>query len=137
MKALNKLISHLKAKKSPVSRPSSDDEQSSHSSYHPNPKKRSNENVKMEDREQAVQYCQNKDGKKRYGLATVRRRFRFVWSERQLYRWKRQIERQDAPLQLTKKTVYVRLYAEFTEARQNKCSVNDSDLRDWAINIAN
>jgi hypothetical protein len=33
----------------PVSRPSS--EQSSHSSYHPNRRKRSNDNVKMEDRE--------------------------------------------------------------------------------------
>jgi hypothetical protein len=60
----------------PVSRPSS--EQSSHSSYHPSPKKRSNENVKMEDREQAVQYWLNKDGKKRYGLATVQKLFRFV-----------------------------------------------------------
>jgi hypothetical protein len=121
----------------PVSRPSSDDEQSQHSSYHPSPKKRSNENFKMEDREQAVQYWLNKDGKKRYGLATERRRFRFVASERQLYRWKRQIERQEAPLPLTKKTVYDRLYAEFTEARKNKCSVDDSYLRDWAINIAN
>jgi hypothetical protein len=59
----------------PVSRPSS--EQSSHSSYHPSPKKRSKDNDKMEDREQAVQYWQNKDGKKCYGLATVRKRFRF------------------------------------------------------------
>jgi hypothetical protein len=59
-----------------VRRPSS--EQSSHSSYHPSPKKRSKENVKMEDREQAIQYWQNKDGKKHYGLATLRRRFRFV-----------------------------------------------------------
>jgi hypothetical protein len=91
----------------------------------------------MEDREQAVQYWLNKYGKKRCGLATVRIRFRFVRSVRQLYRWKRQIERQDAPLPLTKKTVYDRLYAEFTEARKNKSSVNDSDLRDWAINIAN
>jgi hypothetical protein len=47
----------------PVSRPSS--EQSSHSSYHRSPKKRFNENVKMEDRQQAVQYWGNKDGKKR------------------------------------------------------------------------
>jgi hypothetical protein len=113
-----------------VSRPSSNDEQSSHSSYHPSPKKRSNENVKMEDREQAVQYWLNKDGKKRYGLATVRKRFRFVASERQMYRWKRQTERQGAPLPLTKKTVYDRLYAEFTEARKNKCSFIDSDLHD-------
>jgi hypothetical protein len=75
----------------PVSRPSS--EQSSHSSYHQSPKKRSNDNIKMEDREQAVQYWLNKDGKTRYGLATVRRRFRFATSERQLYHWKREIER--------------------------------------------
>jgi hypothetical protein len=54
----------------------------------------------------------------------------------QLYRWKRQIERQEAPLPLTEKTVYDRLYAEFIETRQNKCSVNESDLRYWAINIA-
>jgi hypothetical protein len=60
----------------PVSQPTS--EHSSHSSYHPNPKKRSEENVKMEDREQAIQYWLNKDGKKHYGLATVRKRFRFV-----------------------------------------------------------
>jgi hypothetical protein len=80
----------------PVSRPLSDVEQSTHSSYYRSPKKRSNENVKMEDREQAVQYWLNKDGKTRYGLATVRRRFRFVTSERQLYHWKRQIERQEA-----------------------------------------
>jgi hypothetical protein len=60
----------------PVSRPSSG--QSSHSSYHPSPKKRSNENVKMEDREQAVQFWPNEDGKKRYGLATLRKLFRFV-----------------------------------------------------------
>jgi hypothetical protein len=59
-----------------VSWPSS--EQSSHSSYHPSPKKRSKDSVKMEDREQAVQYWLNKDGKKRYGLATVRKRFRFA-----------------------------------------------------------
>jgi hypothetical protein len=91
----------------------------------------------MEDREQAVQHWPNKDGKKRYGLATVRRRFRFFTSERQLYRWKVQIERQEAPLPLTKKTVCDRLYAEFIEARKNKCSVNDSDLPDWAVNIAN
>jgi hypothetical protein len=105
----------------PVSRPSS--EQSSRSSYHPSPKKRSNENVKMEDREQAIRYWLNKDGKKRYGLATVQKRFRFVTSERQLYRWKRQIERQEAPLPMTKKTAYDRLYAEFIEARQNKPSL--------------
>jgi hypothetical protein len=91
----------------------------------------------MEDREQAVQYWLNNGGKKRYGLVTVRRGFLFVTSERQLFRWKRQIERQEAPLTLTKKTVYDRLYVEFTEARQNECSVNDSDFRDWAINIAN
>jgi hypothetical protein len=68
----------------------------------------------------------------------VRKRFRFVSSERQLYRWKRQIERQEASLPLTKKTVYEydRQYAELIEAKQNKCSFNDSDLRDWAINIA-
>jgi hypothetical protein len=68
----------------PVSRLSSDDRQSSHSSYHRSRKKSSNENVKMEDREQAIRYWLNKDGKKRYGLATVRKRFRFVTSEHQL-----------------------------------------------------
>jgi hypothetical protein len=60
----------------PVTWPSS--EQSSHSSHNPSPKNRSNKNVKMEGREQVVQYCLNKDGKKRYGLVTVRKRFRFV-----------------------------------------------------------
>jgi hypothetical protein len=44
-------------------------------------------------------------------------------SERQLYRWKRQIERQEAPLPLAKKTVHGRLYAEFIEARQNNPSL--------------
>jgi hypothetical protein len=53
-------------------------EQSSHSSYQLNPKKRSKENVKMDDRKQAIQYWLNKDGKKRYDFATVRERFRFV-----------------------------------------------------------
>jgi hypothetical protein len=74
MKVLITLISQ--EEDMPVSRPSS--EQSSHSSYHPSPKKRSNENVKMEDREQAIRYWLNKDGKKRYGLATVRKRICFV-----------------------------------------------------------
>jgi hypothetical protein len=43
----------------------------------------------------------------------------FALFERQLYRWKRQTDRQEVPLPLTKKTVYDRLYAEFIEARQN------------------
>jgi hypothetical protein len=55
-----------------VSWSSSDDEQSSsHSSYHPRPKKRFNKNVKMEGKEQALQYWLNKDGKKCYSFATV------------------------------------------------------------------
>jgi hypothetical protein len=85
----------------PVSRSSSDDEHLSDSSYHPDPKERCKYNVKVENRQQAVQYWLNKGGKKRYSLATVRRRFRFVSSERQLYRWKSQMERQKSPLTLT------------------------------------
>jgi hypothetical protein len=48
----------------------------------------------------------------------------FALSERQLYRWKRQ----EAPLPLTKKTVYDRLYAEFTEVRQNKPSLRTKGI---------
>jgi hypothetical protein len=43
-----------------VSRSSNDDVQSPHSSYHPRSKKRANENVKMENREQATQHCLTK-----------------------------------------------------------------------------
>jgi hypothetical protein len=89
----------------PVSRSSSNDEQSSHSSCHPGPKKRFNESVKMEDREEAIQYWLNKDGKKRHGLATVYKRFHLVTFECQLYHCKYQMEWQEAPHPLTKKMV--------------------------------
>lgn len=46
------------------------------------------------------------------------------------------MERRKAPIPLIKKTIHDRLYAEFIEARQNKCNIKDSDFRDWAINIA-
>jgi hypothetical protein len=101
----------------PVSRPSSDDEQSSHSSYHPSPKKRSKENVKMEDRQQAVQYWLTKVA--RSVTAWLLCENDFALPERQLYR----LKRQEAPLPLTKKTIHNRLYAEFTDARQNKPSL--------------
>jgi hypothetical protein len=39
----------------------------------PQPKKMSNEGVKMDDREQAVQYSLNKDGKKHYNSGIVLR----------------------------------------------------------------
>ncbi len=119
-----------------TSQSTSDEDQSSLSSFQPSPEKKSKSIVAMEDREQAVQYWLNEGGKKRYSLATVQKRFRFVASERQLYEWKSQIEKRKIPPTLAKKTLYERLYVQFFEARKNKYSINDSDLRDWALHIA-
>jgi hypothetical protein len=101
----------------PVSRPSSD--QSSHSSYHPNPKKRSKDNVKMEDREQAVQYWQNKDGKKRYGLTTVQKRIRFVRTSTASLETSNKTARSPTP---TYQENGIRPTVSRIEARQNKPS---------------
>jgi hypothetical protein len=93
MKVLNKLISQ--EEDIPVSWPSS--EQSLLSSYHPSPKERSDENVKMEDREQALQHWLNKDDKKRYGLATVRKRIRFVQTSAVLLEMSNKMARSPTP----------------------------------------
>jgi hypothetical protein len=65
-----------------TSQSTSDEDQSSLSSFQPSLEKKSKSIVAMEDREQAVQYWLNEGGKKRYSLATVQKRFRFVASER-------------------------------------------------------
>jgi hypothetical protein len=79
----------------------------------------------MEDREQAVQYWLNKDGKKRYGLATVRKRFRFVRTSTV------SLETSKSPTPTDQEND--RLYAKFIEARQNKLSLRTIGM--WKQNF--
>lgn len=67
---------------------------SSGSVYYPSPVKNTNEDVSIsyEYKKKAVEFWLIEGGKKRFSISHVRRNFRRVMSERQLYLWKKQVE---------------------------------------------
>jgi hypothetical protein len=65
-------------------------------------------------------------------------RFRFVKSERELYKWKKELHEERKMRQNeTRKSLKERLFERFRTARERQCTVTDGDLRDWALRIAN
>ena len=107
---------------------------SSQSSYSP-PKKISRNFIKMEDKEKAVNYWKfSKIG--RYGLGSVKSRFRFVTSLKQLRRFDKQIQNGGSRIDKFKSiTDYT--YEMYKNARNKKLIVKDVDLRRWALKKKN
>ncbi len=102
------------------------------SDYHPSPKK-PNVAISFAKRKEAVVYWMNEGGKKRRSLSSVQKNFRFVKSERELYRWKNEVsENQNEKMN----SLSSKLLDCFTEVREKGYSVSDNRLRSWAIDLA-
>ena len=87
--------------------------------------------IPFEDKKKAVEYW--KSGKTRnLNLSTVSKRYRFVTSVRQLYKWEKQIltggSRNDKLQE-----IWLYTFMEFKKAKDNKFIVHDSDLKRWAM----
>lgn len=72
--------------------------------------------IRLEDKRRAVEYWINANGQKRLQLSAVRRKFFFVSSKRQLYRWKKAMEegRQNS----AKREIYDRSYIKSVNMRE-------------------
>lgn len=128
-------------KKSEPMLSSSDDESysprtSSASTYAPSPEKKSKEYIGTDYKRKAVKYWLNEGGRKRLSLSTVRSKFRLVTSQRQLHKWRAQLQNMKANPVECKKKLYENLYARFVETRKNRQSVCDEDLKIWAMEFA-
>lgn len=62
----------------------------------------------------------------------------FVKSERELYKWKKELhEERNMHQNETWKSLKERLFERFRTARERQCTVTNGDLQDWALRIAN
>lgn len=119
---------------------SSDDDScanaSSEEEYIPSPNKTCT-SIPVSDKEQAVKFWLNEGGRKRLKLSSVQSRFRFVKSERELYKWKKELlEVRNMRQNSTRESLKGKLFERFKTARDRQNTVTDGDLRDWAIRIA-
>lgn len=116
-----------------------EDSSSDSATYHHqlSPKATPATTITLSDKEEAVKYWLNEGGKKRLRVSTVQNRYRFVRSERELYRWKKEVAgRRKSRLEIATE-INARLFEQFTDARRQSLSVSDTTLRDWALEIAN
>ena len=96
-------------KKSEPTLSSSDDESyslrtSSASTYEPSPEKKAKEYIGTDYKRKAVKYWLNEGGRKRLSLSTVHSKFRLVTSQRQLHKWRAQLQNKKVnPVECKKK----------------------------------
>jgi hypothetical protein len=81
-----------------------------------------------------VKFWLNEGRKKRLKLSSVQNRFRFVKSERELYKWKTELhEERNMCQNETQKGLKERLFESFRTACERQYTVTDGD---WALGIA-
>jgi hypothetical protein len=97
---------------------------------------RSPKDISLENRERPVQFWLNKGGKKCKISQWWKRNFTlWNWNTSYVYRWKVQTKKSKSPWSKAKVTLYKHLHVWFIETKQKRCSINDSDLHDWALQI--
>jgi hypothetical protein len=95
------------------------------------PVKRPKRHISIEDKKRAVDYW--KSGKtKNLTLATVSKRFRFVYSIQQLKNFEKHIENYGSREEKIK-DIWNYTFNEFLKAKNNYLTVHDNDLKRWAI----
>ncbi len=95
------------------------------------PVKRPKRHISIEDKKRAVDYW--KSGKtKNLTLATVSKRFRFVYSIQQLKNFEKQIENYGSREEKIK-DIWNYTFNEFIKAKNNCLTVHDNDLKRWAL----
>jgi hypothetical protein len=95
------------------------------------PQKKPRTMIPLKDKKMAVEYWKSgKTGKLK--LSTVSKKFRFVTSVQQLYKWEKQIQAGGSRNDKIQE-IWLYTFMEFKNAKDNKFIVHDSDLKRWAM----